>query len=192
MERLFRRFGGARLAALALAWTFACGGARAENGILTRWNPEVSAGLIRPLGSLGHLTLPAPALALGLESPYAGALSVYAELAYAYLRRDEASVDAHLARAMAGFRWRPPRVTWLVPCAGVGYHYLKGAEEVPEDSPYEFIEDGESEAAFSLGLLIEPRFAGLGGHLFAALNGDWVLTAPQSSLLGLARLGWRF
>lgn len=176
---------------------------RAENLLFTAWQPRLGVLGMLPMGSLAARVNPYPSLHLGFSTPYAdlggSRWQAFGEMGHAYFASAskqsspaKPAFDVHALRFMGGLAAPLPAMPGCYARLGLGYHYLRG-ERIAGTGPsgYAFIEDGESEAAWHMGLSFEPT-QGLASKVFAAVGFDGVATHPGVSWLGIAMLGYRW
>ena len=165
----------------------------ADNLLMTVFQPQISVGLIRPVGSLWNLFDASPLIQLGLATPYTSNAHAYLDIGYSLLTGGEAEVEVHAIRNSLGLMVRPS-LAWLPQVGGgLAYHYLRTAHKKNSDikSRFLFVDDSESEFGVSIkGEWLGPKWGRL-GFLFH-ITSDLVFTEPRFSALTASGFGVRF
>jgi hypothetical protein len=170
---------------------------RADNLLFTQWQPRLALLEMVPMGRLSQGVVPVPGFQASLHTPYAMVHNqlwqAFADMGYTYWLAGEGqktnAFDVHIIRLMVGLAMPIPPTPWLLMRAGLGYHYLRGKRKHAGET-YAFIEDGESEVAWHLGLSLEPPFPWL-RHAFISGGWDVVPTLPAWSWIGNVSIGYR-
>jgi hypothetical protein len=170
----------------------------AENLLFTAWQPRFALLEMVPTGELKEGVHPFPGLHFALHTPYADIAGTrwqaFAECGYVYWAaasgQNYVNFDVHIVRLLAGFAMPLPAAHWILARAGLGYHYLRG-NRIGGEASYAFIEDGESEMAWHLGLTLEPPTPYF-HHVFLTGGFDGIPTLPRITWVGMLALGYRW